>query len=156
VNKNVNLASGANNVTNVSRVVQQGDPDPLPNTASASCSPAGFPNVLNASEGHSVNLFQPSITLNKTGDALSKAGDNVDYTITLTNTSSADTPTLACTITDALLGINKNVNLTPGQNNVTNQSRTVLQTDPDPLPNTANAVCSPAGFPNVLNASGHP
>jgi uncharacterized repeat protein (TIGR01451 family) len=153
VNKNVSLASGANDVTNTSRTVLAGDPDPLLNTANVSCSPAGFPNVLTASDGHSVNLFQPSITLDKTGDTTSKVGDPVNYTITLTNTSSADTPTLSCTITDALLGVNKNVNLSPGQNNVTNQSRTVLGSDPDPLVNTSSASCSPAGFPNVLTAS---
>ena len=39
------------------------------------------------------------------GPASSKAGDEVDYTIILTNDSSANTPALTCALTDAALGI---------------------------------------------------
>ena len=147
-------------VINVSRTVLGSDADPLVNTAEVDCSPIGFPNLLEASDGHSVELFQPSITFDKTGDTLSKVGDDVDYTITLTNTSSADSPDLECVISDDLLS------LTPEQANVTlahddpahviNVSRTVLGSDADPLVNTAEVDCSPIGFPNLLEASdGH-
>jgi len=64
------------------------------NTASVSCSPVGFPNVLEASDDHSVNLFQPSISVTKEGDPYSKVGDTVTYYVTIENTSSPDTPTL--------------------------------------------------------------
>ena len=37
------------------------------NTATVTCSPTGFPNVYEAADSHSTNLFQPSITLDKTG-----------------------------------------------------------------------------------------
>ena len=57
---------------------QHGDGAPTPRPAS--------PTSLTASDGHSVNLFQPSITIDKTGDTLSKVGDPVNYTITVTNT----------------------------------------------------------------------
>jgi uncharacterized repeat protein (TIGR01451 family) len=135
------------------------DPDPLVNTASANCTVGdGFGNVLTASDGHSVNLFQPSITLTKTGDDLSKVGDDVDYTITLTNTSSSDTPDLTCTVTDSLLGSLAGATLASGDPaHVINVTRTVLGTDPDPLVNTASANCTVGdGFGNVLTASdGH-
>jgi len=153
LNKQVTLASGASDVTNAVYTVLPGDPDPLPNTASVSCSPAGFPNVLQANDGHSVELFQPSITIDKTGDTLSKVGDDVDYTITVTNTSSADSPDLNCTIEDPLLGISEPVTLASGANHVINATRTVQAGDPDPLVNTASVTCSPQGFPNVLSDS---
>jgi uncharacterized repeat protein (TIGR01451 family) len=156
IDKSVTLASGASDVTNATYTVQATDLDPLNNTASVSCSPTGFPNVLSASDGHSVNLFQPSITFDKTGSTYSKAGDDVSYTLTLNNTSSGDTPDLVCTITDAMLGIDKSVTLASGASDVTNATYTVQAGDPDPLNNTASVSCSPTGFPNVLSASdGH-
>jgi hypothetical protein len=136
-------------VTTVQRNVQEGDPDPLVNTAEVSCSPAGFPNVLTASDSWSVDLFQASFTIAKTGDDLSKVGDDVNYTITLENTSSGDAPNLECTIVDPLLGLNKSVTLASGNSDVTNATRTVLSGDPDPLVNEVTATCSPVGFPNT-------
>ena len=41
----------------------------------------GFGNVLKESDKHEVDLFQPSITLDKTGDELSKVGDSVEAKI---------------------------------------------------------------------------
>ncbi|MFX0197017.1 MAG: hypothetical protein ACFFCW_12895, partial [Candidatus Hodarchaeota archaeon] len=156
INKSVTLASGSSDVTTATYTVQEGDADPLENTASVTCSPVGWPNVIEASDGHSVDLFQPSITFDKSGDATSKVGDDVEYTITLTNTSSTDTPNLECTITDAKLGINKSVTLASGESDVTNATYTVLGTDTDPLENTASVSCSPIGWPNVIEASdGH-
>jgi len=45
----------------------------------------------------SINLVQPAIAVDKTGDAFSKLGDEIDYAVTLSNNSSADTPPLNCT-----------------------------------------------------------
>jgi hypothetical protein len=143
-----------NTVVHKSRTVQQGDPDPLNNTVTLTCSPAGFSNVLTASDSHSVNLFQPSITFDKSVSAhLSKVGDSVDYTLALNNTSSSDTPDLECTITDTTLGINKSVTLASGGSDTTSQSHTFQASDPDPYTNTASVSCSPIGFPNVLSKS---
>ena len=41
-------------------------------------SSAGFPNKYTDKATWETNLFQPAITLTKTGDALSKIGDKVD------------------------------------------------------------------------------
>jgi hypothetical protein len=138
--------------------VLAGDSDPLNNTVTVHYNPDGFPNDISASDSHSVNLFQPSITFDKTGDTYSKTGDDVSYTITLNNTSSADTPDLECTITDPLLELNKQVTLASGANDVTNATHTVTEGEGigDTLDNTASVSCSPVGFPNVLGDSdGH-
>ncbi|WP_461516285.1 hypothetical protein [Porticoccus sp.] len=135
-----------------SYTVQEGDPDPLVNTVTLTCSPDGFPNILEASDGHSTELFQADIDADKTGDTLSKVGDSVDYTITLSNNSSADTPAMSCTATDSLLGEVFN-GVLPLGDTVLTPSRVVQQGDPDPLVNTVTLSCSPDGFPNVLEAS---
>ena len=152
VNKQTTLASGASEVVNVNDFVIPADAaDPFPNKATATCSPTGFPNVLTDEATHSVNLFQPSIELTKTGDTLSKKGDKVDYTITLKNTSSNDSPSLVCTISDPTVGVNKQTTLASGASEVVNVNDFVIPADAaDPFPNKATATCSPTGFPNVL------
>jgi uncharacterized repeat protein (TIGR01451 family) len=129
--------------------VLAGDGDPLDNTVDVDYHPAGFPNNISDQDSHSVNLFQPAIAVAKTGDPLSKVGDPVGYTITLSNNSSADTPPLNCTATDSLLGPVFS-GVLPLGNTVLNISRTVQPGDPDPLVNTVSLTCSVTGFPNVL------
>ena len=156
INKNVSLASGASDVTHVTRTTQAGDPDPIVNTATADCTVGILGNRLDGSASHTVNLFQPSISFDKTGDQASKVGDDVHYTITLDNTSSADTPNLTCTISDPLLGVSRNVNLASGASDTTSAARTTQAGDPDPIVNTATATCTVDGFGNQLTASdGH-
>ena len=135
-----------------SYTVQAGDPDPLVNTVTLTCSPEGFPNVLTASDGHETNLFQPSFSVTKTGDELSKVTDSVNYTITLSNTSSTDTPAMTCSANDSLLGNVYNAVLPLGDT-VIPTSRTVQAGDPDPLVNTVTVSCSLEGFPNVLGGT---
>ena len=61
MDKQVTLASGTGDVTNIPYTVKADDPDPLVNTATVSCSPDGFPNVLKAEDSWTVELFQPSV-----------------------------------------------------------------------------------------------
>ncbi|MGE5893877.1 MAG: hypothetical protein ACM34I_07465, partial [bacterium] len=152
INDFVMLNPGQSYVINPSRTVQEGDSDPLVNTVNVSCAVDGFPNVLEASASHSTNLFQPAIAAAKTGDTLSKVGDDVNYTVTLSNNSSADTPAMNCTAEDSLLGTLFS-GVLPLGDTVINTSRTVQAVDPDPLVNTVTLTCSPEGFPNVLVAS---
>jgi hypothetical protein len=145
------LAPGAKCSFNVNYTIQAGDPDPLNNTVTVHYHPQGFPNDITASDDHSVNLFQPSITLTKTGDELSKIGDEVDYTITLTNTSSNDSPDLECTISDPAVGVSEQVTLASGASKVVDvEDFEIPAGAADPFPNEATATCSPEGFPNVL------
>ena len=151
------------------RTVLAGDPDPLPNTVTVHYNPSGFPNDVTDSDDHSVNLFQPSVSVDKTGDTLSKVGDAVNYTITVTNTSSSDSPNLVSgTIVDTLLGNLLNpanpfvtssdcaatLATTAGVDSCTiHATRTVLAGDPDPLPNTVTVHYNPSGFPNDVTDS---
>ncbi|MFC3530805.1 hypothetical protein ACFOLG_01265 [Vogesella facilis] len=162
------LAGGASCVVTLRRTVQAGDPDPLPNTATATYREKSnlTGTSLTETSGHEVNLFQPSITLTKTADPTAiLQGDTVNYKITLTNTSSSDTPNLDCTITDAMLGItypaqgtvslvaNDKVELTPQFlfNNPSALSWCKAGLVGVECTNTAVATCSPAGWPNVLS-----
>ncbi len=154
--KDISLAPSAVKEIKTSRTTQAGDPDQLLNTATANCTVDGFGNKLTASASHTVNLFQPGIAITKDGDTLSKVGDDVNYTIKVTNTSSGDSPALTCTVSDALLGISKNIHLAPGASDATNATRTTLAGDPDPLLNTSGVDCTVDGFGNKLHAeAGH-
>ena len=155
VSKTITLASGGSDINNVTgHTVPADATDPYNNTASVECSPAGFPNTYVASASHSVNLFQPSITLAKSGDTLSKIGDGVDYSITLNNTSSADTPDLVCSITDSGIGFSKTTTLASGASDANTVTGHIIPADAaDPYDNTAGVACSPLGFPNVLTAN---
>lgn len=137
----------------VNHTIPSGASDPYVNQVTAVYQVAGFPNQLSRSDTHSVNLFQPAINIEKTGDTLSKAGDDVTYTFTLTNSSSADTPALTCTVTDTLLGTVFGPAVLPLGTTTVQRTRTVQPTDPDPLVNTATMSCTIAGFPNVLTDS---
>jgi hypothetical protein len=99
-----------------------------------------------------VDLFTPSFDITKDGDAFSKLGDDVNYTFTLSNNSSENTPPLTCTATDSLLGVVFGPAVLPqGDPTVVNRTRTVQAGDDDPLVNTVTLSCSlPEGFTNVL------
>lgn len=114
-----------------------------------------------------LNLFQPSVDVEKTGDAISTPGNLALYTITITNTSSDDSPDLANgVVIDTLLGdlldpANPFVTsstcaeiLPVGETCVIEAAREVLPDDPDPLPNTVEATYNPAGgYPNIITDS---
>jgi uncharacterized repeat protein (TIGR01451 family) len=149
------LDPGASCTITAARTVLAGDPDPLVNTVTVVYDARSdlLGDEVSSSDDHAVNLFQPAIAVDKTGDELSKVGDEVDYTITLSNNSSADTPPLRCTATDSLLGtVLSNSTLLAGQT-VLHVSRTVQQSDPDPLVNTVTLTCTMDGFANELQAS---
>ena len=112
-----NLAPGATCTFDVPWTVpDEGWADPTVNTVTVHYHPVNFPNDIFATDSHELNLFQPSVTFDKTADTeLSKATDVVNYTLTLDNTSSPDSPDLACTVTDAMLGVNKQVTLESGR-----------------------------------------
>lgn len=146
------LPTGGSCTITATRTVEEGDPDPLDNTVSVLYNPSGFPNEITDTDDHSVNLFQPAIAVDKAGDELSKVGDDVNYTFTLSNNSSEDTPELTCTAVDDVLGTVFDGVLPLGDTQVA-QTRTVQEGDADPLVNTVDLTCTIAGFPNVLAQS---
>jgi hypothetical protein len=97
------LASGASDVTNATHTVtpEEGAGDTLVNNASVSCSPIGFPNVLDAGDGHSVILIHPSFNVTKTCAAEPIAPEGpATFTVAIANTG--DVP-LNITADDGIL-----------------------------------------------------
>ncbi|UCG34036.1 MAG: hypothetical protein JSU68_05245, partial [Phycisphaerales bacterium] len=142
------LVQGACCTIVYTRTVGAGDPDPLVNTATvvAFYNPAEV--EFDASDDHSVDLFQPSIVVDKTGTPdLTKVGHDVTYTVVITNQSSADSPDLVIdAISDTLQGDLTDSNnydssdchatLATGESCTIVYTRTVQGGDPDPLVNT--------------------
>jgi uncharacterized repeat protein (TIGR01451 family) len=152
------LNPGQSCTINVSATIPQTASDPFKNTVTAiyKRDTATVDTTVTGTAFHEVDLFQPSITFDKKaegsdGPRTVLQGATVDYTLTLNNASSGDTPPLDCEIVDALLGVNATPTLTSGQSVTVNASMTFLTTA-TPFVNKAHALCSPQGFTNKLPA----
>jgi hypothetical protein len=108
----------------------------------------------------SVELFKPDVSISKNCNCQEsdpsigcQVGDDVKYTITVTNNSTTNTPSIACTVKDSLLSVDKNFtwSTSSGQVNTTNKPRTITEGDPECVTNTANLHCTIEGFPNVID-----
>ncbi len=101
------LLPGEDCTIEVTRTVQEGDDDPLPNTVTATY--RGHADLsgtaVSESDDHEVDLFQPGVDITKDGTAVSKVGDEVTYDYTIENTGSADSPNL---ILDSLMDTGDN------------------------------------------------
>jgi len=141
-------------------VVQPGDADPLTDQGNVvwhdhcdAPGTVGCADVFNTAQAPaSINLVQPAIAVDKTGDAFSKLGDDIDYTVTLSNNSSTDTPPLDCTATDSLAGVIYGPAILPPGDTVVNYTMPA-PAGPDPLVNTVDLTCTVEGLGNVLTAS---
>ena len=137
------------------RVIQAGDPNPVVNTVTVHYNPEGFPNDITDFASDSVPTVVPDITVTKTGDALSKATDDITYTIEICNAGVL--PVTRTSVVDALLGGDISgsfaASLAPGQCSSANFTYTVLGSDPDPLVNSVTAVYSGAGASDTASAS---
>jgi hypothetical protein len=132
------------------------------NTASVSCSPVGFPNILTAEASHSVDLFQPAIDIVKTGDGYSKnwggQADEITYKVTIKNTSSTDSPDLyLARYSDARLPVEfatpEGCKILPAGGSCSfsyQYTPTVEEGKGTALDNTFSAVYKPEGFPNEI------
>ena len=158
------LAPGASCTITTPYTVQGDDPDPLVNTVSVLYNRTS--NLLGAqvtdSASHSTNLFQPGVTITKTGDAYSKTGDTVTYNFTIENRSSNDSPNLILnSLTDNVLGDLSDEapaacdSLAPGAS--CNFSATHVVTAGEgageTLTNTVTVHYHPDGFPNDITDS---
>lgn len=136
-------------------------PGNIINTASVSCSPAGFVNVVQDSDSVTVRVKRrvSTITVTKTGDGYTKVGDDVSYTITIANGGGSDSNLTLDSISDSLIG-----DLTDGTHSAITSSdcpvapatldignsctiqltRTTQAGDPDPIPNTVTVQASDA------------
>jgi hypothetical protein len=126
----------------------------------------GFGNLLEASDDHSVNLFQPDYELIVSCPATDvEAGDDVVYSLTINNNSSADSPVLQLvggsdqkSITFDPIIQNLNIplvinqalpaSLASGNSATVSFSGTTIAAGD--YKGMASATYSPAGFPNQL------
>ena len=159
------LAPGASCTIEVTRTVQVGDADPLPNTVTAIYTDRDdfSGTAVSDSDGHSVNLFQPDISVTKECTDLSKIGDLVQCTVVITNDSSEDAPDLVFDAIDDTVqgdltdGSNYNVS-TCGASIAWDEScsivydYTVPEDATDPFPNTVTVESHPDGFTNDIDA----
>lgn len=154
------LAPGASDTSTPTFTIPKGASDPFPNTAHAMCTVEGDVTISAATDSNTVtvNLFQPSVAVYKTGPAYSKVGDTATYTVTITNTSSADSPNLElANFTDSVVtGVTPPAacaSLAPGDSCSFTYTYVVQPGDPDPLVNTASVLYHPKGFPNNITGS---
>jgi uncharacterized repeat protein (TIGR01451 family) len=146
------ILPGDSEVINFAYVVQEGDPDPLVNTATATGYLDGLDNVIGPVEvSWSVDLVHPDIAIEKTADtAVSKAGDTVNYSIEVFNIG--DVELINVEVTDSLAAASPWLiaSILPGDSEVINFAYVVQEGDPDPLVNTATATGYLDGLDNVI------
>ncbi len=152
------LPAGASDNYTYSYTVQAGDPDPLINAVEAHYHVDGLPNDIYASDNISLVWCRviPSFTITKEADTeISKIGDNITYTVTITNTGSNTIEKIS--VEDTLLGeeISNffNDTIMPGASDNYTYIYTVKQGDADPLVNTAFAIYQVLGYQNQASAS---
>jgi hypothetical protein len=159
------LAQGGSCNFTVNRIVQATDSDPLDNTVTVHYHPDGYPNDVQDSDSHSVDIFTAAVEIIKTGDTVSKAGDEVTYNFTINNLSDGDLSTggldgttpdlLIDSISDTVLGDLSTQATAAGCNTLAqggscnfSVNYTVQGSDPDPLANTVTVHYHPDGFAN--------
>jgi len=155
------LAPGASCAFNLIYIVEAGDPDPLVNLVDVIYSPVGSGQEVIASDEHVMELFQPSVQVEKTGGILAHVGAPVTYEITITNDGSPDSPDLVLdSISDSLLGdltgaaFGSGCDALPAGSACTfSIVRVVEPFDPDPLENSVAVHYHPIGFESPLSSS---
>ena len=66
-------------------VVTAADPDPLPNTVTATGTVPGTDRTVTDQDSAEADIFHPAIDIEKTGPAMATVGDVLGYTLTVTN-----------------------------------------------------------------------
>jgi uncharacterized repeat protein (TIGR01451 family) len=113
--------------------IQEGDPDPLVNTATVS-SDTEDPNMSNNVATWSVDILHPAIDVSKSGPEYAHEDDTISYTITVKNTG--DTPLYDVTVSDDVLGFSWTGVLDVGEE----ETFTVYYTVPSPSGDVTNTV----------------
>jgi uncharacterized repeat protein (TIGR01451 family) len=146
------ILPGQNEVINFAYVVQEGDPDPLVNTATATGYLQDMPNVIGPKQTSvEVDLVTPGISITKACSPSSgTVGDTITYTITIANTG--DVALENVTVSDSLLGdLSASFvdYLAVGASDTHTFYRDIQSGDPSPLVNTAtvNATVIELGNP---------
>jgi len=160
------LSSGASCTFDVQHIVHSGAPDPLSDTVTVTTHPSGLPDTITDSDSHSVELFQPSVQVEKSGPLSIDFGEAINYTFTVTNTGSADSPSLILdTVEDvgdgwpglgdltAIAQTNGCSTLPPGAHCRFTAPYTHTTGTTGWLTNTVTVTYHPLGFTNIINAA---
>jgi len=171
------LAPGATLIIQVTRTIQAGDPDPVVSLTTytfnddADFSGDQMTATTDASAPNSINLFQPSATLDVTvsSDTADHLGQVITYTYKVTNTSSSDSPDLVLgtansSFTDSLLGDLQADAMAAGADDLAlgesvtfTETRAIQAGDPTPLVDNAAVAFTLAqnlgDFTNIIHAS---
>ena len=109
------LAPGDSAEFVLTHVIDEGDPDPLPNSVTATANPVGSETSVSDTDECVTDLLNPAIDIVKTvSDDTVPAGTTVTYTYVITNTG--DTTLFDVTVDDDILGhIGDIPTLEPGQ-----------------------------------------
>ncbi len=98
-------------------------------------------------------LFNPTISLEMRGSPdFGLVGDVIDYSITITNTSPAGTPDLACEYTSPF-GNKDTFTFGPGDMAAYVAGQEIQSTDSDPLVATVSVTCTMPGDPTPITAT---
>ena len=143
------LAASASECQTFPYVVQEGDPDPLPNTATVHANPEGLANDITDSVTVEVDLVHPSFTIAKecSPDPVA-VGGTLTWTITLENTGDVS---LDIHVVDPTAGIDQTVTVAAaGTEQII--ANLVVGGESSPITNSASATATLTGdiLPNQL------
>jgi photosystem II stability/assembly factor-like uncharacterized protein len=144
-------------------VVPSGE-DPLNTEIEVRYRPEGFEGVTDAAASHSVEIFQPSVAVEKSGPEMAVEGEEMSYTVEVANTSSDDAPDLVLdNIVDDLSGDLSREGggvtatcperLASGERCQITYAYTPSAADPRSLVNTVRVEGRPLDFDTVVAAS---
>lgn len=153
------LDVGATCTIEATRTVEEGDPDPLPNTVSVLYNPAGvepgftFPNEIRDSDSHEVDLVYPDADLTITVvPSAAYEGDLIEYTYYIENTG--DVALIRVSAEDTLFGdISEHFpeRVEPGESFTIVLTRPIGPDDPDPLVNVVTVIYRVEGLSNEIS-----
>lgn len=129
-------------VKNVEYIIKETDPDPLVNTAKVHVTIEGFPNVIDKEASAKVDIIHPHLTIVKTGDLLSKIGDETKFVFNVKN--DGDVPLTLFSVVDVPFGditakFTKPI-LLPGESEMVTLSFKIPADATDPFVNKVTAT----------------
>ncbi|MBI3647519.1 MAG: DUF11 domain-containing protein, partial [Actinobacteria bacterium] len=135
------LAVGASDTETFTHTLTADDPDPLTNTVTATATGADSGKQVSDTDSCSTDvLHQPGIQVTKSCPRSAGVGDDITYSITVTNTGNEQLTDVS--VQDPLLGGTLGTfpsTLDPGESVTRTFHHTVSAEDPDPLVNTVTA-----------------
>jgi len=148
INKAVVIPLGGTDVTNISDVeIPESADDPYANTVMVHATVEGLPYEIDGDATWETNLFQPSFWLGVGGDEEADVGDEISWTVTFGNTSSADAPSANVTITNQFTGDSYSFISSSGNTDTWTPTYTVQEGDCD-INAPFEAYVSYDDFPN--------